>query len=108
MLFRKIELSHMKFWKNINFNFVKIYLIPTLWSRLLHELGKILIVNMMYIKSQKYTNMMVGEHGIQTFKVVVIVLLLLLLLFDVFVPTSAHSLLFFDKWFVQIYLNVNY
>ena len=26
--------------------------------------------------------------------------------FDVLVPTSAHSLLFLDKWFVRIYLNV--
>ena len=45
--------------------------------------------------------MMVGEHGIQTFEVVVVVLLLLLLSFDVFVLTSAHSLLFLDKWFVK-------
>ena len=53
--------------------------------------------------------MVVGEHGIQTFEVVVVVLSLLLLLsFDVFVPTSAHPLLFVDKWFVQIYLNVNF
>jgi hypothetical protein len=28
-------------------------------------------------------------------------------LFDVFFPRSAHPLLFFDKWFVQIYLNGN-
>jgi hypothetical protein len=48
---------------------------------------------------------MVGKHAIQTFEVVVDVLLLLLLSFDVFGPTSAHSLLFLDKWFVQIYLN---
>ena len=34
-------------------------------------------------------------------------LLLLLLLFDVFVPSSAQPLLLLDKWFVQIYLNVN-
>ena len=26
--------------------------------------------------------------------------------FDVFDPTSAHPLLFLDKWFVQICLNV--
>jgi hypothetical protein len=48
--------------------------------------------------TQNYTNMMVGEHGIQTFEVVVVVLLLLMLLFDVFVPTSAHPLLFLEKW----------
>ena len=37
----------------------------------------------------------------------VVVLLLFLLLFDVFVPTSVHSLLFLHKWFAQIKLNVN-
>jgi hypothetical protein len=31
----------------------------------------------------------------------------LLLSFDVFVPTSALPLLFLDKWFGQIYLNVS-
>ena len=34
--------------------------------------------------------MLVGEHGIQTLKVVVVVLLLLLLSFDVFVPPQVH------------------
>ena len=54
----------------------------------------------MYSKLQNYTNMVVGEHGIQTFEVMIIVLLLLLLSFDdVFVPTSAHPLLFMDNWF---------
>lgn len=49
--------------------------------------------------------MVVGEDGIQTFKVVVVVLLLLLLLFDVFVQ-SAHPLIILDMWFVQICFNV--
>ena len=49
--------------------------------------------------------MMVGEREIRTLKVVVVVLLLLFLLFDVYVPTSSHPLLFLDKGFVQIYLN---
>lgn len=40
--------------------------------------------------------MIVGEHRIQKFVVVVVV-----------VPTSAHSLSFLDKRFVQICLNVN-
>ena len=62
---------------------------------------------MTHTTSQNYTNMVVGEHGIQTFKVVDVVLLLLLLSFDVFVPTIAHPLLFSNKWIVQIYLNVN-
>ena len=37
---------------------------------------------MIYTTSENYTNMMVGEHGIQTFKVVVVVLLRLLVSFD--------------------------
>ena len=57
---------------------------------------------MTYIKLQNYINMMVvGEHGIQTFEVVVVVLLLLLLLCDDFVPTSAHPLLFLNKWLLN-------
>jgi hypothetical protein len=57
---------------------------------------------------QNYQNVVVGEHGIKRFKVVVVVVLLfLLLLFDVFVPISACPLLFVDKWFIQIYLNVS-
>ena len=62
---------------------------------------------MLYTRSQNYTSMVVGKHGIQTSKVAVVVLLSLLLPFDVGVPTSAHSLLFLDKWCVQIYLNVS-
>ena len=61
----------------------------------------------MYTRLWNYTNMVVDEHGIQTFKVVVVMLLLLLLLFDVFAPTNAHPLLFLEKWFIQIYLNVS-
>ena len=61
----------------------------------------------MYSRSQNYTNLVVGKHGIQTLDVVVIILLLLLL-FDVFVPTSAHRLLFLDECFVQIYLIVKF
>ena len=72
------------------------------------EFWTLSIANMMYIRLQNYTNMMFDEHGIQTFNVVVVVLLLLWVSFDVFVPTSARPLLFLDKWFVQIYLNVSY
>ena len=52
---------------------------------------------MTYTRSQSYTNMMVGKHGIQMFKVVFLVVLLLLMFFDVFAPTHAHPLLFSDK-----------
>ena len=48
--------------------------------------------NMTYTKSQNYTNMVVGKHGIQTMGVVLVVLLFMLLLIDVLVPTSAHPL----------------
>ena len=64
--------------------------------------------NMTYVRSQNYTNMEVGEHRIQTFKVVVVVSLLVML-FDVFVPISAHPFLICqEEWFVQIYLNVSW
>ena len=57
---------------------------------------------------QNYTNVVVGEHGIQISKVMIVVLFLLLFSFDVFIPTSASSLLFMAKWLVQMYLNVSY
>jgi hypothetical protein len=39
--------------------------------------------------------MVVGEHGIQTFKVVIVVLLLLLLPIDYFISTNATMLIIF-------------
>ena len=45
--------------------------------------------------------MMVGEH-----EIMVVVLLFLLSLFGVFIPISAHSLLFLDWLVVRIYLNL--
>ena len=62
-----------------------------------HDYWTIPTANMMYTRSQNYTMMVVGKHGIHTFKVMVVVLLLLLLLLDVFVPISAHPLLYLDK-----------
>ena len=67
----------------------------------MHEFWTISTANMAYTRSQTYTNMLVGEHGIQAFEDEVVMLLSI----DVFVPTSAHPLLILDKWFVQIYLN---
>ena len=67
----------------------------------MHEFGTIPTTNVTYTRSQNYTNMVVGEHGLQTFEVVVVVVVV----FDVFVPTSKHPLLYLDKSFVQIYLN---
>ena len=58
---------------------------------------KVSTANLMYTRLQNYTNMVVGEHGIQTFKVLVVVLLLLLLSFDVFVPTSAYPSVFWTS-----------
>ena len=66
------------------------------------EFWTIPTTNVLYTRSQNCTNMVVGEHGIQTFKVVLVVLLLLLP-FDILVLTSGHPLLFFDKCFNQIY-----
>ena len=63
----------------------------------MHEIWTILTINMTYIRSQNHTNMVINEHGVQTFEVVNIVLLLLLLSFDVFVPTSTHPLVFLTK-----------
>lgn len=56
------------------------------------------IVNMTYIRSQNYTNVVVGKHRTQTFEVV---LLLLMWLFDVCVLTNAQPLLFSAKCFGQ-------
>ena len=73
----------------------------------MHEFWTIPIVNMTYIISQNYTNMMDGKHGIQTFKVVFVVMLLLMLSFDGFHPKSAHPLSILDKWFDQLHWCVN-
>ena len=60
----------------------------------MHEFWTILATNVTYTRSQNYTNMMVGKHGIQTFKVMVVVLLFFLLLFIyLLVPTSVQPLL---------------
>ena len=71
----------------------------------MHEFWTNPIANMTYTRLQNYTIMVLGEHGIQTFEVVVVVSLFLLLYFVVFVFASAHPLLNLDKWFVHIYLN---
>jgi hypothetical protein len=71
-----------------------------------HGFWIIRTANMLYTRSQNYTNMVDGKHGIQTSEVMVVVLLFLLP-FDVCIPTSAHSLLFLDKWCVQVHLMTN-
>ena len=58
----------------------------------MHEIGSIPTTNMMYTRLQNYTNMVVGKHELHTFEVVVVVFL-----FDVFVPRSAHPLVFFGQ-----------
>jgi hypothetical protein len=65
-----------------------------------HKLWIISTTNVMYTRLQNYTNLMIDKHELQTFEVVVVVLLLVLLSFDVLVPTSAHPILFSNKWFV--------
>lgn len=59
----------------------------------MHGFQMISTVNMMYTRSKNYTNMLIDEHGVQTFEVVVGVLLVLLSLIDVFVPTKCTSLI---------------
>ena len=64
--------------------------------------------NRQYIISQNYTIMVVGKHGIQTFKVVVVMLLLLLLSHDVFRPHKYTSLTIFGQVVCPNLLNVSY
>jgi hypothetical protein len=66
----------------------------------MHDMWEIPTANTTYTKSQNNVNMVVGEHGIQAFIVVVVTLLLLWLLFGVFVPISTHPLLIMGNWFV--------
>ena len=63
----------------------------------MYEIWTIPTTNMTYTRSQNYKNMMVGEHGIKTFKVFVVVLLLLVLLYDVFVPTNTRPFFIFGQ-----------
>jgi hypothetical protein len=65
----------------------------------MHAFGTIATANMMYIKSQNHTNMVVGKHGIQILKVVVVVMLLLMLSIDGFCPYKCTSRINLDKWF---------
>ena len=51
--------------------------------------------------------MVVGEHEIQIFEVVVVELLFLMCMLDVFVPKTSQPLLIMEEWFVQIYLNID-
>jgi hypothetical protein len=41
----------------------------------MHEILTTPTTNMTYIGSQNYTNMVVGEHGIQTFEPIIVMLL---------------------------------
>ena len=67
----------------------------------MREFWTIPIVNITYTRSQNCTNMVIGEHGIQTFKVVGVVMLFLLLSINIFVPTSAHLILCLGKWLLK-------
>ena len=63
----------------------------------MHEYWTIPTSNMTYTRVQKYTNMVVGELGIQIFEVVVVVLLLLMLSFDLLVPQVQIPYYFLEK-----------
>jgi hypothetical protein len=73
----------------------------------MYESWTILTANMTYTRSQNYTNIVIGEHRVQDFEVVVVVLLFLLLSFDVFIPTSAHPLIFLTSGLAK-YIEVLY
>ena len=49
--------------------------------------------------------MMVDNTYIQSYSCLVVAFVIVV---GCFVPTNAHSLLFMDMWFVQIYLNLIY
>ena len=74
----------------------------------MHEFWEIPTANMTYSKSEKNSNMVVDEHGIQAFTVVVAVLLLLLL-FGVwcFCPHKYTSLINFEQVVCPIF-NLNF
>ena len=63
----------------------------------MHRSWALPTINTTYIRLQNHTNLIVGEHGIQTFKTVVVVVLLLLLSFDVFSPHMGTSLIIFEQ-----------
>ena len=46
---------------------------------------------MIYIRLQNHTNnMVVAEHGIQLYEVVVVMLFFIIIILDIVVPTNAH------------------
>ena len=49
---------------------------------------------MVCCRSQNYTNMMIGKHGIQAFEVAVVMSLLLLLSLDVLIPMCIFLIIF--------------
>ena len=73
----------------------------------MHEFCIILIVNMTYTRSQNHTNMVVGEHGIQTNQSCNCCVIAFDVVISCFCPRKCTSLIILDKWFVQIYLNVS-
>ena len=83
----------------------------------MHECWTILAANMMYTRSQNYTNMVVDKkwntniqscgYCIVTNVNVFVLIQTHILLFNVFVLIQTHILLLLDKWFVQICLNIN-
>ena len=46
---------------------------------------------MIYIRLQDHTNnMVVAEHGIQSYEVVVVMLFFIIIILDIVVPANAH------------------
>ena len=56
---------------------------------------------------QNHKNMVVGEHRLQNIRRCGCCGVAFAIVIDVFVPTCAHPLLFLERWFLQIFLNIN-
>ena len=63
---------------------------------------------MTYTRSHNYISMVVGENGNKHSKLSLCGIVLIVDIWFFFVPISTHSIIFLDKWVVQIYINVTF
>ena len=78
---------------------------------LMHECWTIPTANMTHNRSQKYTNTMVGKHGIQNIQscgCCVVALGVVVSQYFSRPGKRTSPLLFMDKWFFQVCLNVDF
>ena len=74
----------------------------------MHEFWTILAAKKTYSRSQKYTNMGDWQAWNTSFQSCGYCIVASVVVILCFVSKSAHPLLFWDKWCVQINLDVNY